>query len=146
MPITGPIPKRSEERAGHNTVIPTEKVNVEGPVVVPELGISDPHPLVEEFWEALKASGQSKYYEPSDWVYAKFTLHMINQGLNTGRLGAAHLQQYNVMLANLLVSEGERRRARLEIERRPDGLGDGKVLSASERFKARFSGPVSKAQ
>lgn len=140
----GPPPKRSEERIRNNVQEwPVEKVQVTGVVEVPDLGIPDPHPLVEEFWEALKTSGQSKYYEPSDWVYAKLVLTLINSSLIRDRIGAAHLQQFNSMFSNLLVSEGDRRRVRLEIERRPFGAVEtDTVVKASERFKAKFSKPA----
>lgn len=148
--MPGPIPKRDEERIRRNAPeIPTETVEVFGPVIIPDLGIEDAHPLISEFWESLKKSGQSRFYEPSDWVYAKLVLTLMNSSLEQlGYVTAAQLQQYNVMLSNLLVSEGDRRRARLEIERRPVGVvngDDGTVVNASDRFKAKFTRPVANA-
>ncbi|ONI88222.1 hypothetical protein ALI144C_07155 [Actinosynnema sp. ALI-1.44] len=50
-----------------------------GPVDVPELGLDEPHPLIVDFYESLKHSAQSQFYEPSDWQFARFTLHFADQ-------------------------------------------------------------------
>lgn len=144
MGVYGPVPKRDDERIRRNKPdVETTTIKIDGPVIIPELGIDDPHPIVAEFWDSLKISGQSKYYESSDWIYAKLVLTLIHQSLTSlGYISAAQLQQYNAMFSNLLVCEGDRRRVRMEIERRPLAGVDGTVVNASDRFKARFTRPV----
>lgn len=114
----GPVPKRSEERIRRNKPdIEITKIEAVGDVVQPELGFPDPHPIIVDFWESIGESGQTKYYEPSDWQFARFTLHFADQLLKSGRPSAQLLQGVNSALADLLVSEGSRRRVRMEVER-----------------------------
>lgn len=114
----GPVPKRSEERIRRNKPdIEITKIEAVGDVVQPELGFPDPHPIIVDFWESIGESGQTKYYEPSDWQFARFTLHFADQLLKSGRPSAQLLQGVNSALSDLLVSEGSRRRVRMEVER-----------------------------
>lgn len=134
--LTGPIPKRSEERIRRNTPdVEIEKVTAIGPVPVPPLGIVDPHPMVAEIYESMKKSAQRKYYEPSDWAYAKTTLHFLNKLLFNPQPSAMMLTAVDSMMAKLLLTEGDRRRVRIEVERQPTApSGDAKVLSMADRF------------
>lgn len=114
----GPVPKRSEERIRRNKPdVEITKVEAEGEVVQPELGFPDPHPIIQDFWVSMSESGQSKYYEPSDWQFARFVLHFADQLLKSSRPSAQLFQGVNSALGDLLVSEGARRRVRMEVER-----------------------------
>lgn len=111
----GPVPKRSTERRRRNADSRPETVVVEGPAVkVPSLrrGI---HPLARQFYRSLQNSAQSRYYEPSDWVVAQIVCEAIDAfalerrtSLMTTILNGA---------TQLLATEADRRRLRLEIER-----------------------------
>lgn len=137
MGTRGPIPKRSEERIRRNKLeVPIDKVPAIGPVDVPELGFIDPHPLVIDLYRSMSESAQAKYFEPSDWQYAKFTLHFADQLLKSPRPSSQLLAAVNSMLTDLLVSEGSRRRVRLEIERSESG---GDVLDVADLFRQRLS-------
>lgn len=114
----GAMPKRSEERIRRNKdVVPVEKVNVVGSVEVPELGLEDPHSMIVDFYESLAESGQARYYEPSDWQFARFTMHFADKLIKSGKPSSQMLASINTMLTALLVSEGDRRRVRMEVER-----------------------------
>lgn len=133
--ITGPVPKRSEERIRRNAdVVPVEKLSAVGVVEPPELDFDDPHPMVADFYQSLKDSAQSKYYEPSDWQFARFICHYMNKQLK-GAPSAQMLASINSALADLLVSEGSRRRVRLEIERE---AAAGQAVDLIAAFKERF--------
>jgi hypothetical protein len=136
--MPGPVPKRSDERIRRNEDVPIDKVTAIGVVEVPPLDIKDPHPLITEFYDSLAESAQSKYYEPSDWVYAKFTLHFANKLVKAAKPSAQMLMAINSMLTELLVSEGARRRLRLEIERNPSS--SAKVVDVAAMFAARAAG------
>lgn len=137
MGTRGPIPKRSEERIRRNKLeVPIDKVPAIGPVDIPELGFIDPHPLVIDLYRSMSESAQAKYFEPSDWQYAKFTLHFADQLLKSPRPSSQLLAAVNSMLTDLLVSEGSRRRVRLEIERSESG---GDVLDVADLFRQRLS-------
>ncbi|WP_078323609.1 phage terminase small subunit [Mycobacteroides salmoniphilum] len=133
---TGPIPKRSDEKVRRNVGDPIDKVEVIGSVKVPELGLDNPHPLVEDLYRSMTESAQARFFEPTDWQIARFTLDQINKELNygVGAIPAMKLTAFNQLLASLLVTEGDRRRARIEIERKPGGP-EGVVIDAQDQFK-----------
>jgi hypothetical protein len=139
MGTRGPVPKRSEERVRRNKDdVPVESVSVIGEVEVPDLDFPDPHPMVIDFYESLKESGQAKFYEPSDWQFARFTLHFADQLLKSGRPSSQMLAAVNSALTDLLVSEGARRRVRLEVERE---AAKAEVLDIASVLRERLSKP-----
>lgn len=132
----GPVPKRSEERIRRNKLeVPIDKVSAIGNVQVPELDFVDPHPLVSDLYRSMRESAQSKYFEPSDWQYARLCLHFADQLIKSSRPSAQLLVTVNQMLSSLLVSEGDRRRVRLEIER-SDAVGE--VFDVADLFRQRL--------
>lgn len=134
--MPGPVPKRSEERIRRNKPeTPITKIEVDGPARQPDLGMDDPHPIIKEFWESMGQSGQAQYYEPTDWSYAKFTLHFADQLLKSSRPSAQLLQGVNSALGDLLVSEGSRRRVRMEVER---NQAKADVVDLQEMFMERM--------
>ncbi|AXH46750.1 terminase small subunit [Mycobacterium phage Acolyte] len=145
----GPIGKRDEERIRRNVPEnPTETVQVIGTVTIPDLGdvshLGETHPLISEMYESIKQSAAVKYYEPTDWQFARLTLYTLNQELiaaqhNGKPVGAMKLTAINQMLSALLLTEGDRRRARLEIERAPGDPTAGKVLDMTDMLKQRLA-------
>lgn len=117
MGATGPIPKRSEERRRRNKV-DTTQVEIVGTVEVPE---PDPdwHPAAARWYESLQLSGQHKFYEPSDWAAAQLLAHELTRMLKA-RASATMFAAVWAAMGDLLTTEGERRRVRMEIVRRPE--------------------------
>lgn len=116
--MPGPVPKRSDQRVRRNKdVVDVDTIEVIGEVEIPDLGLADPHPLVVDLYESLKDSGQARYYEPSDWEYARLTCHFLDQQVKAARPSGQLLAVLHSMMTDLLISEGARRRVRLEIER-----------------------------
>lgn len=136
MGLKGPIPKRSDERVRRNKDEALEKVQAIGVVRQPALGLDDPHPIVNDLYLSLKDSAQSRFYEPSDWEYARFCLYFADQLLKSRRPSAQLLASVQTMLTDLLVSEGSRRRVRLEVERSQSG---GDVLDVADMFRQRLA-------
>lgn len=151
MGSRGPAPKRSVERRRRNRV-DVESVVVAGPVEPPAAS-EGWHPVAVQWFEALKQSGQAVFYEPSDWALAVVVAESISRELNpqpvvVGR-GAdaevvmvslppkgASLAAWLKAMTSLLVSEGDRRRMRLELER---GEGEpGEVTDLAE-VRARLA-------
>lgn len=135
----GPVPKRSDERIRRNKPDrPIEKVSKIGVVPIPDLGLDDPHEVTVGLYQALLDSAQSKYFEPSDWAYARFCLHFADKLLKQARPSGQVLATVHSMMSDLLVSEGSRRRFRIEIERADDGA-ENNVLDIATLFKQRLS-------
>ena len=80
-------------------------------------------------------SAQSEWYEPSDWEYARFTLHFADQLLKTNRPSAQMFQGITSALSDLLISEGARRRLRMEIER---DQAKTDIIDISAMFRERI--------
>lgn len=134
--MPGPVPKREEERIRRNKPdVELTKINVQGAVEQPELGMEDPHSIVAGMWKALAESGQAQYYEPSDWEYARFTLHFADKLLKSGKPSSNMLMAVNSAFGDLLVSEGQRRRVRMEVER---NKAKAEVVDLAEMFKERM--------
>jgi len=130
-----PIPKRSSERIRRNKVAPVTTIHAAGPVEVPPLGIENPHPLTEAFWVSLHESAQSKFYEPSDWWLARVTADELNLYFQ-GRRSAMKQAEITKWLGLLLVSEVDRRRLHLEVERAQEVVV--KPVGASASYKRAF--------
>jgi hypothetical protein len=118
MGTRGPVPKRSEQRIRRNrTDAPTESVTELGTVHAPELGFENPHPLVEEWYRALTESAQARYFEPSDWQTARFVAHTMDRYVRSSKPSSQMFAALMSAMSDLLVTEGARRRVRIEIER-----------------------------
>lgn len=148
----GPPPKRSSQRRRANTPAAGEPQHALGAaeVVAPKAN-SRWHPIAKRWFEALKESGQSQFYEPSDWAAAELIAESMSRDLQpqvvgiteTGKvvkeripLKGASLAAYLKAFSALMVTEGDRRRVRLELERpTPEGEGDGDNVTFLDQFR-----------
>ncbi|GAA2812893.1 hypothetical protein [Saccharopolyspora taberi] len=139
MGTRGPVPKRSEQRIRRNrTDLPTESVTELGAVSAPDLGLDDPHPLVADWYRALTESAQARYFEPSDWQTARFVAHTMDRYVRSSKPSSQMFAALMSAMSDLLVTEGARRRVRIEIER---GQAQEKAsVSAIEDYKKLLSG------
>lgn len=127
----GPVPKRSEERRRRNKDGgEVERVEVSGGVEPPEFR-DDLHPLAAELRDVLAASGQARFFEPSDWWLAKLMAEVVDDYLQ-GRRSATKAAEIRALATELLMSEGQRRRMRLEFERDDVKVEDAEVTAIDE--------------
>jgi hypothetical protein len=100
------------------------------------------HPITKGFWDSLKDSGQALFYEPSDWMTALTALHILDRQLNSERgISPTMVAAVWAMLTSIAVTEGERRRLRLEVERNTGNgevEGGAKVIPISEVIAERL--------
>lgn len=169
--MPGPPPKRSGQRRRRNkSEVPVDKA--QGAAEVPVLKANPRwHPIAKRWFDALAVSGQAVYYEPSDWATAELIAESMSRDLKPQVVGmsetvrtdpesglsctvaepvmaaiplkGASLAGYLKAFTALLATEGDRRRARLELERAKGGGGDGDVAGVSwldEARQARESG------
>lgn len=132
----GPVPKRSEDRVRRNKVETTSIVMV-GEVEIPEPD-SAWHPVATRWYESLMVSGQSKYFEPSDWAAAHLLAGEMTRMKAMRRASATMLAAIWAGMGDLLTTEGERRRARIEIlrQREPENA-DGELASVTRLDRHR---------
>lgn len=121
--MPGPIPKRTEERRRRNK--PAGKVAAApAAVAVDQPAVSDGwHEMARDWYTSLAESGQSRFFEPSDWQQARVAAEILSRLLEAKtRTGAAALNGQALsawlsMTTTLLVTEGDRRRLRVELQR-----------------------------
>jgi len=159
--MPGPPPKRDEERRRRNKdVVPTEKVDIaelashEVEIPLPE---EDWHPIAKMLFSSLKASGQAIFMEPSDWAVAYLVAESISRDLEEQVVGitesgsvvraeiplkGASLSAYAKMFSSLMVTEGDRRKLKIELERKKAAdaaaSGGGVVVPITQQRQARF--------
>jgi hypothetical protein len=75
------------------------------------------HPIAVGWFEALARSGQSSFYQDSDWAVAVYVAEAMSRNLGDGKFSAMLFQSVMSAMTDLLTTEGSRRRARLELER-----------------------------
>lgn len=137
----GPVPKRSTERRRRNKESKVETVKIEGlgPVDVPP---PDPgwHEIARDWYLSLAQSGQSKFYEPSDWQLARYIAQVMSLNLRQGKKFSAMLfTAVQAGMADLLTSEADRRRVRMEIERTDGAVEQPASVTAIDDYRARLA-------
>lgn len=127
MGARGPIGKRSEERMGHRSKDEKDSITKApsgAPAGLPDLPEPDGlwHPIATEWYLSLRDSGQAVFYQPSDWAMARYAAELMSRGLQPDRPpNGQYVAALNSVMASLLTTEGDRRRARVELERRQTG-------------------------
>ncbi len=150
--MPGPVPKRSNQRRRKNKPdipIVTAPGASEVPIPEPE---EDWHPIAASWYKALIRSGQSAFYEPSDWAAAVIIAESMSRDLKPQFLGISEvtgevvrgtvpingtrLSGYLKAWTALLVTEGDRRRARVELERPKPDDGEGTISWIDEHRRS----------
>lgn len=117
MGTRGPVPKRSEER--HRRNAPEQPITRAAGATEVSIPEADPkwHPIATQLWESLKTSGQSRFYEPSDWALAYSLMEDLSRYKKSAKRSGQMLTAIMSGLSDLLVSEGDRRRVGIELSR-----------------------------
>lgn len=146
MGARGPIGKRSEERMGHRSKEEKDSVTKAPsgpPLDLPDLPDADPlwHPIAVDWYLSLRESGQAVFYQPSDWAVARYAADLMSKVLLSergpnGQLVAA----LNSVMSSLLTTEGDRRRARMELERKPAGKQTPASVTAIADYRSSIGG------
>ncbi len=113
----GPVPKRSDQRRRVNKPPIIEQSLVAGGApVIPE---ADPAwgAMAAEWYASLPVSGQSVLYSQADWVQAKVLAGILDRLLGQEEINAALFGQWLRGSAELMTTEGARRRLRIELAR-----------------------------
>lgn len=156
MGSRGPVPKRTDQRRRRNKPeAEIEAAPAAAKVKAPPAS-KDWHPIARDWYRSLARSGQSAFYEPSDWATAHLIAESISRDLKPQFVGVdgegapiiktiplkgASLAAYLKAMTALLVTEGDRRRSRVELERggQVDEDEDAAVTKLDE-YRRRVSG------
>ncbi len=142
MGTRGPIGKRSEEIMGHRSK--EEKGSITKAPGAPVVTVPEPdedwHPIARRWYEALAESGQSRFYEPSDWAAAAFAAEAMTRNLRGGeRFSAQLFTGVWSAMNDLLTTEGDRRRVRMELQR-PTAGDDDPGVTVLDDYRASLGG------
>src|SRR4051812_39581127 len=111
----GPVPKRASQRRR------TNKVDITNAPSTFEWDIPEPdedwHPIATQWYLALQKSGQQVFFENSDWAQAFYVAEAMSRSMRTSRLSGQLFSAVISASAELLTTEGARRRMRIELER-----------------------------
>lgn len=135
MGVRGPVPNRESDLARPRSRKGSEeqetKRGMMRPVRVPR---ADPdwHPAAKQLYESLKKSGQSDFYQQSDWAYAWALMDDFSYYKLAGKRSAQMAQTLYSALGNLLVTEGDRRRVRIELQEPEPETTPASVLAIAD--------------
>ena len=117
MGTRGPVPKRAESRQRRNASdVDIKRAAGADDVARPE---PDPdwHPIAARLWHSLGESGQSRFYEPSDWAVAYSLMDDLSYYKSSSKRSGQMLATIMSAMSSLLVTEGDRRRVQIELAR-----------------------------
>lgn len=135
----GPVPKRSELRQRRNKDEVETKSAPATPVIESPLPDADWHPIAVEWFESLGKSGQSFFYEESDWATARYIAEAMSRNLKQGRFSAQLFAAVMSGMTELLTTEGARRRARVELQK-GDEAPDLTLVADLDEFRKSLEG------
>ncbi|WP_018503071.1 phage terminase small subunit [Parafrankia discariae] len=151
----GPVPKRQAQRRRANKPEVEVRSAPAAPAgkAQPPAAARDWHPIARRWYKALAESGQSVYYEPSDWATAYLLAEVISRELQPQIVGrdeetgkpltatmpvkGASLAAWLKAMTGLMVTEGERRRARVELTRTDEEPAEEGALSKLDEYRRR---------
>jgi hypothetical protein len=96
------------------------------------------HPLIRDLYESAGRSGQSAFWEPTDWNMLRIGSEVMSQQLNSGRPSAVMFAAWDALMARLLMTEGDRRRLRLELERdKPEDPDEAAAVASMAAWRGK---------
>lgn len=116
----GPIPKRSDQRRRTNDTGDVTKAAAGKQARRPPVN-GHWHPIAKRWYLALADSGQVVFFEPSDWAHAYFVAEAMSRLLTAKKFSAQLFAALDSSTTRLMVTEGDRRRLRVELEREKAG-------------------------
>lgn len=142
--MSGPVPKRESELARPRSRKGAEQQPVTKGVMRPvSIPRADPkwHKIAKMFWESLKKSGQSDFYQQSDWAFAYSLADDLSAykeatwANGDAKRSPEMLKALLQGMERLLVAEGDRRRVRVELHEPPDESESASVLAIADYKK-----------
>jgi hypothetical protein len=137
----GPVPKRSEDRHGHRSKEEREAtttVHLAGEVKAPPMN-GQWHPIAKRLWRSMKESGQARFYEPSDWAIAYSLMDDLSHYKKAAKRSGQMLATIMAALSSLLLTEGDRRRLALELNRvNPAEGADAEKVVVMDKWKQKL--------
>lgn len=136
--MAGPIPKRTEERTRRNKQTESGASNEVSKGVATDVTWPKADPTWDDFtkdwYNGLKKSGMSAYYQQSDVAMARIIANEMSIYQRESRRSSMMFAALMTAMTGLGVTEGERRRMRIELEA-PKELTKSASVTAIEGYK-----------
>lgn len=135
MGVRGPMPNREEDLARPRSRKGSEeqeaKKGLMRRVTVPR---ADPdwHAIAKQLYNSLKTSGQADFYQQPDWALAYALCDDLSHYKKSSKRSAQMAQTLYSALGNLLVTEGDRRRVRIELQEPEPETTSAAVLAITD--------------
>jgi len=138
--MPGPIPERSDRRRRTNKPDIEIESAPAAEVVVAPVAERHWHPLAKSWFLSLAQSGQSRFYEPSDWQTACVWAEVLSRALLQGARPSSQLiMAWSAGATELLVTEGARRRMRIELAKGGQVDDDAEAaVTAMDAYRKRL--------
>lgn len=91
-------------------------IDMNGTVEIPRQD-ANWHPYAQQWYRALQNSGQSRLFEPSDWMQAFILADVLSRMLWKGGYSAELFKGWLSGITSLGVTIGDRRRMQVEVKR-----------------------------
>jgi len=137
--MPGPVPNREDDLSRpRSRRSPDNKVTrgVLKPVVKPAAR-PEWEPFVREFYDSIGESGEADFYQNSDWHYARIVCDQLHAHYQSGMRSGQMFQSIMAAMTSLLVTEGERRRVKIELTE-PKPTGPTAAVTAISDAKSRL--------
>jgi hypothetical protein len=133
--MPGPVPNRSEDLSRERDANRGDRAPItQGEarkVTIPNAD-RDWHPIARRLWNSLKSSGQCDFYQDSDWAYAWHVMEELSLYKKAGKRSSMMFQALDSAMTKLLVTEGDRRRARIELQAPEEEKPSAAVLALAD--------------
>jgi len=133
--MPGPIPEREDNLARPRARKGSDQQAVKRgelrPVTIPHAD-KDWHPIARRLYDSLKTSGQADFFQNSDWAFAYTLCDDLSYYKNSGKRSGQMLQSIYSAMERLLVTEGDRRRVRVELHEPPDEGSSAELVAIAD--------------
>jgi hypothetical protein len=89
------------------------------------------HPTAKKMYASFRTSGQVDFWQNSDWAYAWFLMGELSSYLSTKK-SAMMLDSIMRGLERLMVTETDRRKARIELQRAVEPQVEAEIIAIDE--------------
>lgn len=138
----GPVPNRTDQRRRANK----PEIEVDSAPGATDVEIPEPAdhwlPMCRRWYESLAESGQSRWYEPSDWAQAYLLTEMLDREMQKAKgANGMVISAWMHGAAELMTTEGARRRMRIELAKGNQGDPDkDNAVDDLAAFRKRMTG------
>ena len=139
--MPGPIPNRPEDQSRDRDNNRGDRLPISRGELRPVVDVPAPdetwHPLAQDLYLSAAESGQSDFYQKSDWLLWYSLCEDLSYYKKMGKRSGQMLQTIYSTMTELLVTEGARRKARIILsEPEEDEENDAAVIALVDYQKS----------